>query len=485
MMRRSFFFFLAISLTMWTAACDDGEKVKPFGSPCTIDDSCNALCNLSLPGGMCVIPCDEASPCKTGSCIDFGPMSYCMPPCAENTDCREGYTCWSGHCRPLASVGELCEETEDCKACADDTSCPDGGTIECREGVCSIECGNDVFCPAGTYCGYSTDAYWCIPVDFSTEPGGAGDSCAADNCATGFTCFSAYDGDVLAYCTMECDTGRDCPPDMLCRDPGDGTPICMPREFCESCDMDIQCGYQTDRCLANDPAVDAGGRYCSRLCDPDRAGSCPLDSTCREAFYCDSLGAWVADCAWCDGNCGPGNLPEYQCFHDYGTCVGEGELCSPCHINDECDNGYCLSLRGVDNYVCSEPCDRDTFCDDGYMCVSVGSTHQCLPRSGSCSKPSNNVETCRMCGEWEDCLRGVCLPPDGNMNNPSYCLDECIDNSDCDPYSTCDTLTIYGTYNFKVCLPNVTVGTCSNWINCDTQCPDGPENCPDGPAYCQ
>jgi len=490
MMQRSFFFLVCVGLTLSVVACDDDPKAKPLGSPCTIDTDCSGLCNLGLPDGMCVIPCDGATPCKKGTCVQFGEtISYCMPPCENNNDCRDGYTCWSGHCRPLASLGEFCEEVEDCKLCANDASCPAGALVGCREGVCSVECDNSVNCPAGTYCGYSTDAYWCVPVDFETGPGGPGDSCALQSCADGFDCFSTGAEDALAFCTIDCTTGRDCPPDMVCRDPGDGTPICMPRDFCESCDLDIQCGYQTDRCLATDPSVEDGGRYCSRLCEPTRPNSCPLDSRCAEAFYCESLGAWVSDCAWCDGACEAAAPTTYQCFHDYGSCVGEGALCEPCHINSECDAaGRCLSLQGKDNWVCSAPCDRNVFCPDGYQCMQVGTNnYQCMPRTGSCTKPSLNGEHCRSCSDWSDCLRGACLPANGDVNGQFQCLNECIDNADCDPYSTCRSLVLtgYGTYPTKVCLPTTTVSTCQNWITCDTQCPDGPATCGEGPIFCQ
>ncbi len=488
MMHRTFLkFIFVVSLSLVTA-CDDGKKSEPLGAPCTIDTDCTGLCNLGLPGGMCVVPCDEATPCKKGECIDFGTASYCMPSCTVNTDCRDEYTCWSGHCRPLAHLGEFCEEVEDCLPCESDSTCPEGSLVDCREGVCTIACGNDVTCPDGTYCGYSTDSYWCVPVDFETGPGGIGDNCSVQDCAEGLQCQRAGEEDSRAYCTKPCSTPRDCPPDMVCRDPGDGTPICMPRNFCESCDMDMQCGYQTDRCVAANPAVAEGERYCSRMCDPERPGTCPVDSHCAEAFYCESLGAWVEDCAWCTGTCTPGSpQPVNQCFHDYGACVGDGELCDPCHINDDCNaSGYCLSFRGMDNYVCSAPCDRDTFCPDGYMCAQVDTNvYQCMPRSGSCTKPSNGVDTCRICSEWADCLRGVCLPPDGNMDNTSYCLDECITNDDCDPYSECRTLTIYGEYNFKVCLPLANVGTCENWVTCTNTCPEGPASCTSGPTFCQ
>ncbi len=486
MMRSTFFLFSVLILSVFIAGCDEGDKKKPLGAPCDQITKCTGVCNLGMPDGMCVVPCDEATPCKKGQCIDFGSASYCLPSCNVNTDCRDGYTCWSGHCRPLASLGEFCEEVDDCLPCALDRTCPDGELVDCREGICTIACGNGINCPESTYCGYSTDSYWCVPVDFDTGPGGPGDSCANNSCADGYDCYSAYSGDVRAFCTQSCTGRRDCPPDMTCRDPGDGNPICMPRNFCETCDMDIQCGYQTDRCVATNPANEEGGRYCSRLCDPDRGGTCPVDSRCLQAYFCESQGAWVADCSWCDGSCEPGNSPTYQCFHDYGSCIGEGELCAPCQINSECTEGLCLSMRGVDNTVCSAPCDRNTFCPDGYLCAQVSAgNYQCMPRSGSCTKPSNGIDTCRQCSEWADCLRGVCLPPDGNMNNPSYCLDSCIDSNDCDPYSSCVTLTIYGQYNFKVCRPTTTVGTCSNWVNCTTQCPDGPETCTSGPAYCQ
>ncbi|MGM0595730.1 MAG: hypothetical protein ACQES9_01700 [Myxococcota bacterium] len=481
--------FLSISMLI---SCDDDSSGKPLGSECDAETNCQGICNLGLPDGMCVEICDEQTPCEEGTCVDFTEtQSFCLPSCQENSECREGYSCIENICRPPATFGGPCEENEDCTPCNELQDCPEGNAVECKFNICTWECNDGNQCEGNTFCGKDdTDAYWCQPVTFEQGPGTAGESCSgASSCVEGFDCLAEGENDPYAYCSNQCETDKDCIPSMKCGE-FEGVSYCIKRTHCVECDMDSQCGYQTDKCIGPNPEIATGFNYCSRVCDPDRDGTCPVDNACLEAFYCADSGAWVPDCTWCSGDsCEPGDVPVYQCFHTFGSCVGDGEFCTPCRNNDDCtvENGTCVIDESAINSYCTMPCDANNSCPDHYMCVETESEgYQCVPRTGSCNEPSGGTETCDVCADWSDCIRGGCLPPDGNIETSvSYCLDYCSNNEECGPYATCETVTIYGEYNFDVCLPIETVDSCSHWQTCMEDCPNGPAECTEGPLYCQ
>ena len=300
------------------------SSLVPVGSPCDENTLCDGACNTALPGGMCIKPCSDTEPCENGqTCTTFldgdSETSYCVPSCTTNSDCsREGYSCISGICRPKVSFLELCEETEDCKSC-DEQTCPEGviASIGCIEGICTTPCYDQSQCTAGTYCALSPSAdpqisYWCVPIDFDESTGKAGSNCALNPCVSGYTCLSSFAEDSFAYCSKTCTTDRDCPPQMTCKDNGAGSKYCYKRTYCQNCFMDSQCGYQGDRCVQNNSM-----KYCSKTCDPALAATCPSNSTCKEAFFCENLNAWVDNCSQCpSGSCNAGSPSVYQCFNN-------------------------------------------------------------------------------------------------------------------------------------------------------------------------
>jgi hypothetical protein len=207
-----------------------------------------------------------------------------------------------------------------------------------------------------------------------------------------------------------------------------------------------------------------------------------------EAQFCAETGTWVADCSWCNGECGPLGAPTYQCFHDYGACSGDGDLCAPCLYSDQCVEGLCLTGFSQSNRTCSAPCDSSNQCPDDYYCVQVtGAGNQCIPRTGSCTAPSGGRETCEFCSDIiADCRRGFCL----TLGGLHYCLNECGPGlPDCPPYQTCGTVQEYGV-DFQVCVPDDATpvdlnGDCNQWRNCMDECPTGPDSCSANAAsYC-
>ncbi|MBU1241385.1 hypothetical protein KKF84_21590, partial [Myxococcota bacterium] len=280
--------FLFILIPFTSISCDDDASSEKVGSPCDETTDCDGVCNTAVPGGMCIKPCSDVDLCGSGTnCLPFSDTeSYCVPTCTTVDDCRDGYVCANGMCRPPVPLGGICEETEDCEACETQTSCPEGKTVECNEGICSIPCSQMDECPSTTYCGLSGDAYWCVAVDFEQGENTFGDSCAQGTCADDFTCLEMGTDNILSYCSKECTVDRDCPPSMRCADNGSGSNWCLKRKNCDTCNMDGQCGFQTDRCVTADPAK-ADATYCSVACDPDRAGTCPVDYSCMQGYFCE------------------------------------------------------------------------------------------------------------------------------------------------------------------------------------------------------
>jgi hypothetical protein len=321
------FILLCGILVLTMGACDD-DGPKKLGSSCTAGTTCEGVCNTALPDGMCVEVCNEyTTPCDKGVCVDFGDVDYCMPTCTDNSNCRTGYSCiphddTTNKCAPVSPIGDSCDDIDDCLACDEQTTCLTGVEIQCKEGACSTKCNEQTDCESGNYCALSDAEYWCVPVDFSQEAGTNGQSCAINDCATDFICLDSGTLDPDAYCSQTCTTNRNCPPQMYCGEYSAGNFYCMPRVFCDSCDMDTHCDYQTDKCLAASRAENEGERYCSIQCDIDIADSCVVNSTCKEAFYCETLSAWVDDCTDCtNAGCSSAAPPVYQCFMNIGACL--------------------------------------------------------------------------------------------------------------------------------------------------------------------
>jgi hypothetical protein len=456
------FFLLFFSLIL--SSCDDGDDKKGFGSPCDESTVCEGVCNLGMPQGMCVTSCSESEPCNQGSCVDFGENSYCIPTCETNDQCRESYSCVDFKCVPLQPIGAMCDDNIDCLDCSLQTEfCPQDTDIQCKEEVCSIPCSDQNQCPEGTVCAESGGDYWCISIYFQQGDGTAGANCSVEECANDFTCISDLMGNsTLPFCSNQCTTQRDCPPQMDCRKYNNSTESwCLPRQFCEMCDIDSQCGYDQDKCVSDLN----GSTYCTIECDPLMEGTCPIDSTCSEAFLCDD-GNWVSDCNNCSGSCISAQSPTSQCFKDYGSCVGTGESCSPCQLDDQCTtSGGCIEVPESKITICADNCDTDGFCPDGYECTTIdGKGDVCLPRSTSCSAPSGEKEMCEPCQEFSDCYTGGCSPLPESADTTKFCLDFCINTSNCGNNATCETLEI-DTESFDICVPDATAVDCNGYIS--------------------
>lgn len=344
---------------------------------------------------------------------------------------------------PLAEFGELC---------AYDIECVTGA---CFEGTCTRPCNWLADCPEPGYTCALADAgrLLCVTTRFATGPGTAGESCVIEACdeGRGFTCMREGGSDPNAYCTGPCTDDRDCPADMVCRDSADGR-LCRPRGYCEPCVVDDQCGWANDDCLEDD----AGGRFCSIACDPERPTTCPQDSICVEAR--------------------PG---RFGCKPAFGRCVGDGGYCHPCRDTADCAaDATCLTDRYTKFSFCTRPCTVQADCPEQHYCsTDIG---QCRPRKGSCQKPSGGKHTCQACSDFTDCFNGWCVdfaqPPDGR---PDTCGDLCDpgDANACGPWGDCYRITDEtGATIGHACFPHEGL-VCWRYLRCVEECPGGPAGC--------
>ena len=523
----------------------DGDSGEPIGSACDSETVCKGVCLISLPGGMCAGECDDDGACKAGECVKISGGYYCVPSCEEDADCRvsEGYLCVVGACRTPVVEGELCGKHEDCGQgtvcvaghcsvpCLDSTVCDDGyycleedGRSGCapddcsggicgrscethsdcsygtycgteghcvldscdEDGVCEQPCEEHTDCTAGTYCALLNGEKHCVFLPEDKGEGTTGYGCSSEPCEADYICIKDGEEDAYSYCTEECTSDLQCPPGMFCGETmvagGTLVEVCLRREFCEPCDFDGQCGFFPDKCVSVGDSGEVG--FCSTACDPDRSDTCPVDNTCLQAFFCESLGLWVSDCAHCEGQCDPGEVESYQCFQDLGGCIGDGGLCSPCKHTGHCEEGgACLTMSTNGLKFCSAPCDEDDRCPPEYWCVEVsGFDMQCIPRKASCTEPSGGREGCELCQSFEDCLNGSCV----QFGWSSFCFDECTPGLDeCPPYSACEEVQDTYGLSWNLCMPQGDVDECSKFEDCLEQCPEGPESCGDNPpSYC-
>ena len=535
-----------------------GSEPQPIGAECSRAGStlCEGPsedvagpCLLDLPAGMCSLDCSEdAGLCPEGYvCGDISDGRYCLQGCEEDGDCREDMICILGQCRGVQPFGGPCEDADDCdtdlcsaqqcavecerhgdcpseascvgtgdgrricldlefgQECEGDEDCPSG---ICYEGACNLECHDPHDCFSGLSCIDVGDG---VPLCLEYEPpsggeGRWGENCTFGGCDDGFDCMARTEiaeDDPNAYCTRSCLNELDCPADMVCRgtqlpDEDEVVARCVPREYCERCAYDGQCGRSDELCVSQNPRRGTG-RYCSQSCDLERpVNTCPTDSTCHEALWCQADRAWVVDCEWCSESeqCGaPEGDPVAQCFHDYGACAGAGEdYCSPCFVDADCpEGGHCRFDPYMANSYCTMPCpegDDGSFeCPDEHYCAQVANDrYECLPRQGSCSQPSGGVTTCNGCSGFGDCVSGLCLPWDLSATGVQVCWEDCSGGpQECPPYTECYELTDSSTGQvMHLCGHHSDFRSCSQTLFCLDECPEGPSSCSDDAfAYCR
>lgn len=298
----------------------------------------------------------------------------------------------------------------------------------CLDGHCSRVCAKASDCPpaAGKYffCGTAKDdgTVACYPKQHDDRPFATGYNCSADGkCGIGWKCLGVP-GEPDRFCSPECKNDKECPPTMRCASIQEGDKAaemrCVRRQWGHPCVIDDQCGGPNDLCI-----TDANGaKYCSKACEKDKAGTCPVFAKCEDA--------------------GNGKL---QCRHAKGYAYKtDGEQCDPCVWHYEVqsgndtlpvsdasgckDGGLCIRLSPYTNETacalpCAAECEKNEDCGSGNTCRTLSTSGGAI-KLCSCNTdadcPSRNCITlqqsgdkvCERCGKNEGCLRSteVCVP---------------------------------------------------------------------------
>jgi hypothetical protein len=302
----------------------------------------------------------------------------------------------------LAVAPVACSSSSSCddSKCASGNKCVNTGTTT----QCELLCASQGACPANYFCGVAKDGTtnYCQPsaTQFKPGPGQWGASCnptgGLDNnpdCDTAdqFWCYGRNPTDDQAFCTQyQCTKDTDCGDDYVCTTIntypdvrsakpqfGQTTTVCLPRTYCEVCNVDIDCVPPTGgtaQCTTGTDNV----KFCSYQCQND--GNCPQDAACDSA----------------SGLCKP----------RAGVCKGNGMLCSPCRSDLDCapGGGVCATQEYSGERYCTQksptPCSvSNTACTSATAyCTEVSEDpntgapiYGCTDAKGTTCDPNNNV----------------------------------------------------------------------------------------------
>lgn len=202
------------------------------------------------------------------------------------------------------------------------------------------------------------------------------------------------------------------------------------------------------------------------FCEP-----CECDSQCGEKGVCvaDSAGALVCTqrCSVSVNNCGPGSYcgqfgttsEDFACLPTHGSCVGDGQQCSPCNEDSPCVSGFECHRSSLTNATtCFKQCtsradclvDTDCHVESGLCFPIVASKPRAVCDSG-------RRGICEPCSFSYDCVPGATC-------SNSICTVACEKFGGVD--STCPTgLFCVG----GMCQPPSSYG-CQGWLGCSFGC---------------
>ena len=355
--------------------------------------------------------------------------------CETNEDCPQGYWCdrtvWE--CKQIDCIpnctGKCCG-SDGCEGTCQD-NCPAGyecnvGTCQCESTSCTTnqDCGVDECCVQGACLAKSCGTLECGPdpvCGFECGPCGAGTHCDQGSCVIDVACTSDAQCDTDECCLgtpgtctpMNC-TGLECGPDPVC---GKECGPCGAGQTCVGGQCQTQgSGALGDPCTFGDVNAAAGacnaGLECLGIMADGNAGTCPGGS----ATECTNLlEEWNRDCV--TGNCGAS--------------------------------------------FCSEPCDAQGNCPQGFAGQDVGDppTCMCVPTAQGAGGAGDPCPWNGVNASYDDCQAGMaCLGNDDIGSCPGGTDAECTGvapswNANC----------VSGVCGFSFCSPE-----CGAGDTCDT-----------------
>ncbi len=327
-------------------------------------------------------------------------------PCEEDDDCGTFQYCeirfGDGYCHPgLGSDGSACTTNEGCNfADSDDLFCCTNIGYEQRLCMRMEDADETTTCGPGT--------------------GRQGDSCVegghtdCDN--DGFFCI--FEGSDYAFCAEFCGPSiGTCDPGTYCLSPNGPWGVCFPPPG------DIEEG---DRCM-DDPF------------------GCDEDLLCLTGGEADEPYAWCAELCRRERDCSQG-----ETCNPFGICEpqGEADFGDPC-VEDrfECDEGLACAFAGTRAAECTDVCEEEEDCGDGFFCfIYDGHNGVCRGRG--------DLENGEFCGDDPSACGGICTGGYFRFDPGGYCLERCATDEDCGESGYCEEFEDIGGY----CLPDGEAG---------------------------
>lgn len=467
--------FLAAGTVAITLGVGCSSDEKSCGGIETDDGKCLARCsdagcaaNNRCVNNACAALCVDQGDCELGTncvnvnfsetdsgtyCVDVrdGKIGQDGESCADDTECDtyRGYQCVTvdgtaecratgctsssecddGFCKGGGDAGgesvNYCQPGSDGRSgdCSSNSDCDQFGGFACVNNTCALsECTKHSDCQGFGLCSFGgTDSEgntvnFCDPTLLAgeeREAGQFGTNCVngPDDCAEGFDCLGAGEGDLDAYCTKfdctsddDCGTGYHCarvrvgsapcaagtcpgiggdPTDPECVGAdaiGPGKQyecgalnlrrnVCRRADYCSPCETHEDCLAEAGQVCAKDVG---GVKRCTVPCDPDTR-SCPWGNASTCNVFDEDLG--FATCA-----------------HRFGSCTGEGKSCEPCVTSTDCgDTGFCASSPNTGEKFCV---DLATECScEGFPSLGQSNPYAC--EGGTCpASPGGLKLTC-------------------------------------------------------------------------------------------
>jgi hypothetical protein len=344
-----------------SADCDDDVS-------CTTNTCFAGQCMFVPDDGKCAVTeyCAANDGCKPRQICTGLPgesVSVCDDKASCTSDTCEGGLCQHKFC-DANSVAKLCCEGVGCAECCNDSQCEkdkDPCTVgACQGGKCSEVplCGKGQECCAsadGTTatCGACCSAAQCDDRIGCTLDKCTGNQCSntPDKCPAGYVCDVMQKGCVKHECTVN----TDCNPSP-----------CQSNGRCEAgaCHFD-GCAVGTTCC--------ANGSGCAACCS---------DAGCNDSIACTKDACGAAGCTHTPDNtqCPPG----YLC-NALNGCV------SGCKVDGDCDLRVITAAIPIGTNPCSVPKCVNGQCQDST--VTCAGTQTCCPATGSCTLPSQCLQT--------------------------------------------------------------------------------------------
>ncbi len=262
----------------------------------------------------------EQSACKSGNvCVNDGTEDKCRLPCAAPADCPAGYKCSEN---PGPGGDEKVKSF--CTSIAD---VADGGSVPNISKITPKDKGQWGF-PCNPSKGYANNP------DCDSEQN--------------FWCYAETPTDGEAYCTQyqcgnvaekklnnnECAGGYECEfinvgprADKEKRTFNEVDTACIKRAYCSPCKGDFECNpIRGGKTHCAKDKNDNG--YCTPECSSD--SQCQLDADCKDVNGIK------------------------MCVPRAGLCVGDGNLCSPCRSDANCNDGQCVRATYSDERFCTK-----------------------------------------------------------------------------------------------------------------------------------